>query len=97
MVNQLLALLYPSSTNNVLSTAGLTLDTERGLVLLDPALGAVPGAAVVDPRVLPVNAGHHELTGDQPQPSLHPDLHRELVLHRGDVLPVLLPPDAHLV
>ena len=74
----------------------LTLDTERGLVLLYSALGPVPGAAVVHPGVLPGDARDHELAGDQTKPSLHPNLHRELVLLRSDVLPVLLPPDAHL-
>ena len=74
----------------------LTLDTERGLVLLYSALGPVPGAAVVHPGVLPGDARDHELAGDQAQPSLHPNLHRELVLLRSNVLPVLLPPDAHL-
>ena len=74
----------------------LTLDAERGFVLLDPALGPVPGAAVVHPGVLPGDAGDHELAGDQAQPGLHPDLHGELVLLGGDVLAVLLPPDAHL-
>ena len=74
----------------------LTLDTECGLVLLYSALGPVPGAAVVHPGVLPGDARDHELAGDQAQSSLHPNLHRELVLLRSDVLPVLLPPDAHL-
>lgn len=78
------------------SNIPLTLDTKRGLVLLYPALCPVPGPAVVHPGVLPGDARDHELAGDQTQPGLHPDLHGELVLLRGDVLPVLLPPDAHL-